>query len=108
VNAALSRIAALVAAGRYRVSEHAYDELINDGILIETVVGGLAEANLVEDYSDAMRGPSILVLSFGKFREAVHAVWGISRKQPDVAVLITAYHPDPARWSPDFLARRKR
>ena len=103
----LDRIAQLVAAGRYRISEHAYDELISDGILIELVVRGVARARLVEDYSDAKRGPSILVLTFERSGDAVHAVWGISRKQPDVAVLITAYRPDPARWTPDFLTRRK-
>jgi class 3 adenylate cyclase len=32
--------------------------------------------------------------------------WGIPRGQTAPAVLVTAYRPDPARWTDDFLRRR--
>jgi hypothetical protein len=37
----------------------------------------------------------------------VHVVWGIGRGTVTPVVLVTAYRPDPARWSIDFLRRRK-
>jgi hypothetical protein len=36
----------------------------------------------------------------------VHAVWGIPKGATGPAVLVTAYRPDPSRWSEDFMRRR--
>ena len=36
----------------------------------------------------------------------IHVVWGIPRYATSPAVLVTAYRPDPERWSDDF-SRRK-
>ena len=47
--------------------------------LFGDMVGGLADAVVVEDYSEFPKGP---------------------------AVLVTAHRPDPRRWSEDFLERR--
>lgn len=37
-----------------------------------------------------------------------HAVLGIPKQRPDMAVLITAYRLDPDVWSDDFLTRKKK
>ena len=31
----------------------------------------------------------------------------VAEDYPDPAVLVTAYRPDPARWEPDLLRRKK-
>jgi hypothetical protein len=36
----------------------------------------------------------------------VHVIWGIPKGKDSPAVLVTAYRPDPERWSDDFLGRR--
>jgi hypothetical protein len=36
----------------------------------------------------------------------VHALWGLAKNAPDMVTLITAYRPDPEKWSPDFLRRK--
>lgn len=69
----LERIRALVAGREVRVSDHGYDELAADGILVREVVAGVDKA---------------LVL----------------KNSP--AVLVTAYRPDPERWTEDFQRRR--
>ncbi len=78
-----------------------------DDILAGDVIGGVNLATIVEAYPDAARGPSVLVLQRDGNGEPLHILWGIPKGQEAMAVLITAYRPDPARWSPDFRKRIK-
>ena len=97
----------LVAAGDVRISEHGYDELANDGILARDVLNGISAAALVEDYPDFGKGPAVLVLQSDADGNPLHVVWGIPKGHASPAVLVTAYRPDPALWSSDFLRRLK-
>ena len=103
-----ARIRELVAAGKARVSDHGYRELKEDAIQLANVVQGLPTAHVVEDYPDYHKGPSILLLQRDAHGRPIHILWGMSKTNPDEAVLITAYRPDPARWSADFLRRRQK
>ena len=103
----LQLIKRLVAEGAVRISNHGYDELSEDGIVVREVLGGLDEAMAVEDYPDYPKGPSVLVLQFDRFSNPIHVVWGIPRGHSSPAVLVTAYRPDPRRWSDDFQERLK-
>jgi hypothetical protein len=102
----LTQIRALVARRAVRISDHGYDELAKDGILANDVVAGVSDAVIVEDYPDAMRGPSVLVLQADAAKMPIHVVWAIPKEQSEPAVLVTAYRPDPRRWSPDLMRRR--
>ena len=103
----LRQIKALVARGEVRISEHGYDELAADGLLAGDVVSGLPVAELLEDYPDFPKGPCVLVLESDPDGHPIHAVWGIPKGESAPAVLVTAYRPDPARWSQDFRRRKK-
>lgn len=103
----LNRIRARVAEGRVRVSDHGYDELANDDIYLSDVLDGLAEAVVVEDYPTASKGPSVLVLQYDGEGRPLHVVWGIAKSQDGPAVLVTAYRPDPTRWTSDFSKREQ-
>jgi Domain of unknown function (DUF4258) len=107
VSATLEKIQHLVARGEILVSEHGYDELAQDGIIANEVISGVSDGQLVEDYPDYAKGPCVLVLQRDRAGEPIHVVWGIPRNQESPAVVVTAYRPDPARWTPDFMHRRE-
>ena len=102
----LERIVALVARAEARVSEHGYDALAEDKILVRDLIAGLPQGEPVEDYPDFPKGPCVLVLQRDREGKPVHAVWGIPKGEAGPAVLITAYRPDPERWTEDFRSRK--
>jgi hypothetical protein len=101
----LQQVIALVARGEIRVSDHGYEELTTDGILVRDLVAGMSSAKLVEDYPGYAKGPCVLMLHRDRDGKPVHALWGIPRGEMGPAVLVTAYRPDPAKWI-DNLKRR--
>ncbi len=103
----LRRIVALVQSGIVQISAHGYDETAGDGILAGEVVNGVGAAVVVEEYPDYPKGPCTLVLQRDRNGSPIHVVWGIPRGQTSPAVLVTAYRPDPARWTDDFLRRKQ-
>ena len=102
----LGHIRALVAGGAFKITEHAFIELLKDDLIAQDVIAGLALAVVVEDYPDYHKGPSVLVLQADGEGKPVHALWGLVKGQSEPAHLITAYRPDPAKWMPDLKTRR--
>jgi hypothetical protein len=107
VSETLTRIQALVERGDVRISDHGYDELAADAISATETIEGIQSAIVVEEYASANKGPSVLVLQRDADGRPVHVVWGIPSNQERPAVLVTAYRPDPMRWSADFKVRKK-
>jgi hypothetical protein len=103
----LTRIQRLVQRGELRISDHGYDELAADGIFVRDVIASISDAAAVEEYPDYPKGRSVLVLQRDRTGGAIHVVWGIPKGAESPAVLITAYRPDPERWTSDFLRRKK-
>lgn len=95
-------------AGRVRVSQHGAQELTDDNIDFEDVIEGVATAVTIEDYPDYHKGPSVLCLQQDAAGNPIHVLWGLAKKNPDIATIITAYRPDPERWTPDLMTRRVR
>jgi hypothetical protein len=101
------RVLSLIERGEVRISEHGYDELCEEGILIRDVMAGFAEAVEIEEYPDYAKGPCVLVLQQDREGTPLHVVWGIPKGAFAPAVLVTAYRPDPDRWTNDFRRRKK-
>jgi len=98
---------ALALAGEYRVSRHGFRELAADDILVNDVVAGIASAVVIEDYPDAHKGPSVLVMQQDRDGRPIHVVWGIPSGGNTPAVVVTAYRPAPELWSADFMTRKQ-
>jgi len=102
----LQKIRLLVRQGKFRVSDHGYDELSSDGLLAGEVLTGIESAVVVEDYPGYFKGPCVLVFQKDAAGLPIHVVWGIPLGKLEPAVLVTAYRPDPTKWDATFLRRR--
>ena len=103
----LAEVQRLVLAGEVLVSAHADVELAKDQISLREVLDGVQSATVVEEYPTYAKGPCVLVLQHDAQSAAIHVLWGLRTATTRPAVLITAYRPDPARWSADFMTRRR-
>jgi Domain of unknown function (DUF4258) len=107
MSSTLDAIRDLVTGGNVRISDHGYDELSDDEILVRDLLNGISSATVVEDYPKFPKGAAVLVLQFDGNNRPVHVVWGIPKGFTSPAVLITAYRPDPAKWNEHFTERRQ-
>ena len=101
----LAQIRVLVDQREVRMSQHGFRELAADDILLDDVIAGVEAAIAIEEYPAFVRGPCVLVLQRDRNDLPLHVVWGIPRDHTAPAVLVTAYRPNPARWSADFMRR---
>ena len=99
------KILELVDRGEVLISSHGYEELAADEIPVRDIESGIAEAVMIDNYPAYPKGPCVLVLQHDAQGNPIHVVWGIPKGRVSPAVLVTAYRPDPRRWSKDFLRR---
>ena len=101
------RVLHLVRQGDVRISDHGYNELMADGILTRDLFLSILDGIEIENYPEYLKGPCVLVLQKDRDGKPVHVVWGIPKGKSSPAVLVTAYRPDPKKWTDDYLRRRR-
>lgn len=99
------KVCTAIVVTRIHVSEHAYDEAVEDDLSVVDVIDQTQNGEVIEDYPDDPRGASCLVLMNVGDKQPVHAVWAFDDGSGR-AILITVYRPDPTRWSDDLRQRR--
>ena len=101
-----TKVKYLVAAGKSQVTEHSQESLLDDGIDLDEILKSVATGQVVEDYPDAFKGPSVLLLQIIRNGLPVHVLWGLSKLNENVASLVTVYFPAPEKWYDGFIKRR--
>lgn len=64
----------------------------------------LKHGKIIERYDDDFPLPSLLISDVNAGGRPLHVVAGINNAER-IIVIITAYEPDPLRWSNDFTGR---
>jgi hypothetical protein len=85
---------------------HALNQMNAPGRMISTqeVRAVIFHGQVIEDYSEDVRGHSCLLLGQGQGRP-IHVVCA---PKSDYLAIITAYLPSPRRWEQDWMTRREK
>ena len=101
----LALVIPLVVAGDIRISAHGFRRLVAHSIKTKDAIVGIGGAEAIEDYPNYHAGPAVLCLQIDSTGAVIHVLSGLERSTMRPVVLITAYRPDPARWSADLRRR---
>lgn len=82
---------------KWHFSGHAEEERLDEQIEIGEIEQALIEGEILEAYPKDPRGPSALLLGYGKSARPIHIV--IGEKNLDQLRVITVYIPAPPKWT---------
>ena len=86
-------------------STHAITRMFERGLSKDDVMQVIGSGVAIKDYPDDLPYPSRLLLGFVN-AQPVHVVVARNDENYD-CLIITAYHPSPVLWEPDFKARKQ-
>jgi hypothetical protein len=91
----MARIRAQVETESVRVTQHAHEEMVAEGITLQDVFEALARGEILENYPEHRRGPCCLVNGLTGRGRPLHVV--CTTAQP-LLIVITVYEPKPPKW----------
>lgn len=56
------KIIELIEKGEIIISNHGYDELAEEGLIVKEIIASVMDGKVVEDYPEYPKGPCVLVL----------------------------------------------
>ncbi|MBI2560381.1 MAG: DUF4258 domain-containing protein [Planctomycetes bacterium] len=89
----IEAIRRLIKEGKYHYSNHAKDMMFERSISETHVVAAVLKGEVLETYTEDIRGKSYLVLGEGP----LHVVVGYN-KYRQKAIIVTAYIPEKPKW----------
>lgn len=89
------RIIEQVESAAVRVTLHAQQEMVEEDIQYDDVLGALTRCQLLENYPEHRRGACCLVYGDTALGRPLHVV--CTTAMP-VLILITVYEPKPPKW----------
>lgn len=90
-----ARIRAQVETENGRITQHAHEEMVAEGITLQEVFEVLAQGEILENYPEHRRGPCCLVSGLTSQGRPLHVV--CTTAQP-LLIVITVYEPKPPKW----------
>ena len=99
----IEQLRALNKAEQIAITEHARRRLVERGISVDDIIQCIDTGEIIKQYEDDKPFPSCLILGAAVDEEYIHVV--VSHDSEWI-YLITAYHPDPDIWEPDFKTKR--
>ena len=91
----LGRIKSLAVSEAYRVTLHAQQEMVEEGIRLDEVLEALQRAEMLEHYPQHRRGACCLIFGPTAQGRPLHLVCTTAQL---LLILITVYEPRPPKW----------
>ncbi len=91
----LARLKFHAAAGAFRVSQHAQQEMVEEEIRLDEVLAAIERGEILEHYPEHRRGPCCLVSGMTGEGRPLHVVCTTGQR---LLILITVYEPRPPKW----------
>ncbi len=95
-----------IAQDRLELADHAYERMAERLLDIEGIIQGAARGTMIEEYLLTRGEDRILVLHIEPDGTPMHTVWDMPLESDGSAVLVSAYQPDPERWTAGFTRRK--
>lgn len=95
VGGILNLIRAQVAAEKVRVTQHAQQEMVEEGITLDEMLEAAATGQILENYPQHRRGACCLLNGLTQNGRSLHIVCTTARP---VVIIITVYEPTPPKW----------
>ena len=102
----IEEIRRLMLDKRYEISLHAERERRYEEIEIDDIKHAIEFGEVLENYSDDLRGQSCLVLGYDKDERPIHIVCGML--STGVVRIITVYIPSSPKWIGTRTRRKRR
>ena len=101
----IEQLRALNKAEQIAITEHARRRLVERGISVDDIIQCIDTGEIIKQYEDDKPFPSGLILGAVVDEAYIHVV---ASHDSEWIYLITAYHPDPDIWEPDFKTKKER
>ena len=91
----LNRIRNQARAGNIRVTLHAQQEMVEEGVSLDDVLEAISHGQVLEDYPNHRRGACCLLNGLTSEGQAIHVVCTTDRP---TLIIITVYEPSLPKW----------